>query len=496
MLEYICINCNLSKEVEFKHKGKKVRCPVCKNINTVGNVPSYNDANIFIDKCQCGNFFVYDKTFYGKSGYCSNCSKKHTLYGLSFNSFANKNDSMQKNKYTNGKKYFSESNISIIRYLKNLIAFGKSIHNIDPDDKENYIIKRFFIDVIKYGLPVFIFSSILLMLTIKFHYSVIFGFVFGLLFGILRVTDSDFTDSSDYTQYCHSNSFTCLKFWKFYGLASTIKKYLSIILIKIGNFLSMFKQIMLKSISSAKNTILPFMKNLYINFEKVQEQTRHANSLKSSSSRETIRIFRSDTSINNKPINEEMTNDILSIDQIPEDTGNELRNNSFPNDTNNSMHPQASLDILRDEDIYRHFIKENSDYYIKQFKSFNRNDSIVSWNWAAFIFTIFWLAYRRMYLYCAVGIFLNIITGFTINLILWLLFGLFGNYLYFTYTKTKINKSFDTYKDKATVLKNIDDYVIGGVSVAAVINLFMVFALIMMLFFGALASFFYMIFSL
>ncbi|WP_272496374.1 DUF2628 domain-containing protein [Alicyclobacillus acidoterrestris] len=78
----------------------------------------------------------------------------------------------------------------------------------------------------------------------------------------------------------------------------------------------------------------------------------------------------------------------------------------------------------------------------------------VSWNWSAFILTILWLGYRKMYLYLSIiviaVIIFSIVLGFGTTISPWIglligvavniLLGLFGNYLYLLHAKYKIRK--------------------------------------------------------
>ncbi len=99
----------------------------------------------------------------------------------------------------------------------------------------------------------------------------------------------------------------------------------------------------------------------------------------------------------------------------------------------------------------RIFIGKNADYYLPKFEVFERTGSAVSWNWAAFGFGIFWMVYRKMYLYAFLAMllmfFLNVIEvslrlssllSFFLSLWLWIGFGMFGNYLYYLHVKKKV----------------------------------------------------------
>ena len=86
------------------------------------------------------------------------------------------------------------------------------------------------------------------------------------------------------------------------------------------------------------------------------------------------------------------------------------------------------------------YVRDKVDYYMDKFSKIQMSGDKVSWNWAAFFFTSYWLIYRKMYklfaIVAALEIFIipavaELITPlgyltFATNILL----GLFGNYLY------------------------------------------------------------------
>jgi len=80
------------------------------------------------------------------------------------------------------------------------------------------------------------------------------------------------------------------------------------------------------------------------------------------------------------------------------------------------------------------FIGPNADYYIPKFQEMDAKNSIISWNWAAFFGQVFWMLYRKMYLYAVVILIAEfILSSFLFGipaLVSAVLFGLFGNWLY------------------------------------------------------------------
>ncbi len=51
------------------------------------------------------------------------------------------------------------------------------------------------------------------------------------------------------------------------------------------------------------------------------------------------------------------------------------------------------------QSLYAAFVGKNSDYYLRRWAAIERTGNIFSFNWAAFFFGVFWMAYRKMYLY-------------------------------------------------------------------------------------------------
>jgi hypothetical protein len=97
------------------------------------------------------------------------------------------------------------------------------------------------------------------------------------------------------------------------------------------------------------------------------------------------------------------------------------------------------------------YVSKRYPYYRNKWSAMQKSGTIVSWNWAAFAFGIFWLAYRKMYLYFSVflGAFLaeglaeQIFNVYVVDLsdflylilsiVLGIASGLFGNILYRTH---------------------------------------------------------------
>ena len=103
------------------------------------------------------------------------------------------------------------------------------------------------------------------------------------------------------------------------------------------------------------------------------------------------------------------------------------------------------------------FVASNYAYYARKWADSERRGHVLSWNWAAFFLGLFWMAYRKMYVYCAV--FIGVVATFTgtifalqlpqeqmqevlqvAQIVFALFFGLFGNHLYKMHAQQKLRK--------------------------------------------------------
>lgn len=85
------------------------------------------------------------------------------------------------------------------------------------------------------------------------------------------------------------------------------------------------------------------------------------------------------------------------------------------------------------------FLGTNSHYYLQQFAKFNITGTekfCVTWNWSCFGFTFLWMLYRKMYLLALLTFVVFCIPG--VNIILHIVAGVVGNYLYYGHVKQKI----------------------------------------------------------
>ena len=90
------------------------------------------------------------------------------------------------------------------------------------------------------------------------------------------------------------------------------------------------------------------------------------------------------------------------------------------------------------EDQLRSLIGKNADYYMRKRSEMATKEAKISWNWAAFLFCIGWLIYRKMYRLGVVLFAVNLVFTFVlpipVHMIAIPLFtGLMGNCLYIQY---------------------------------------------------------------
>ncbi|MCK5243151.1 DUF2628 domain-containing protein [bacterium] len=96
------------------------------------------------------------------------------------------------------------------------------------------------------------------------------------------------------------------------------------------------------------------------------------------------------------------------------------------------------------------FVKVETNYYFNGWKLGQERKTQISWNWAAFLFPVFWLAYRKMYLLAGIafclGFLLSFITEITHSyisliseLLFFIIFGLWGNAMYLKHAKRMVN---------------------------------------------------------
>lgn len=100
---------------------------------------------------------------------------------------------------------------------------------------------------------------------------------------------------------------------------------------------------------------------------------------------------------------------------------------------------QSNPNVSISADEIRAFVGTNSEYYVRNFAKFTvagNENFTMTWNWSTCCFTFFWMLYRKMYVQAAITFVIFWLPG--INIILHIVAGIVGNYLYYKHTKDKI----------------------------------------------------------
>jgi len=127
-----------------------------------------------------------------------------------------------------------------------------------------------------------------------------------------------------------------------------------------------------------------------------------------------------------------------------------------------NTHPSSGVgtdSITTDEMLT--YIGPNAHYYMQQFSKFNMTGIekfAITWNWSCFGFTFLWMLYRKMYLLSVVTFIVFCIPG--VNIILHIVAGVLGNFLYYGHVKQKILeiRAISSQQNKSVVFKEL-----GGV---------------------------------
>lgn len=137
--------------------------------------------------------------------------------------------------------------------------------------------------------------------------------------------------------------------------------------------------------------------------------------------------------------------------------------------------------MTREErDIYRLFVGKNSDYYVQRWEEMSTTGKKISWNWAGFFFGLFWLAYRKMYPHTFGLMIFSLILQYVqkvmntdpvvvalTNIAISAGIGMFGNYLYYEYAKSKIDEIKRNIPDENQ--QNLEIVRAGGESLATAV---------------------------
>jgi len=131
--------------------------------------------------------------------------------------------------------------------------------------------------------------------------------------------------------------------------------------------------------------------------------------------------------------------------------------------------------MINNEDFSK-VVQGKSDYYIPKFENLKENENKESWNFAGFFFSFSWLVYRKMYVEGFVALGIKILLMYigkyetSVSLIIRLICGVYGNYIYFKHCEKKVNDAMNLDNDiKNNRLENS-----GGVSIVGLIVVFII----------------------
>ena len=134
-------------------------------------------------------------------------------------------------------------------------------------------------------------------------------------------------------------------------------------------------------------------------------------------------------------------------------------------------HSQSEDEIYSDLAL---LVGKNFEYYIPKFKKLISKNANISWNWCAFLFTPYWMIYRKLYGYGIAYICFNLLVfflskystyvtyfGYAANFLL----GLCGNRIYLNSLEAKVHEmsKYDVKYKAALASKN------GGTNTAATV---------------------------
>lgn len=129
---------------------------------------------------------------------------------------------------------------------------------------------------------------------------------------------------------------------------------------------------------------------------------------------------------------------------------------------------QITIEITREE--FSSFIGDNASKYLRKFKKFHadgRDKFAFTWHWPAFLVMIIWMTYRKLCGWAIAAFFLSFIPF--LGFLLWVVFGLKGNYLYYKHAKKKILKLKATQTFSDPTQMSVALRKIGGVNFGAMV---------------------------
>lgn len=151
---------------------------------------------------------------------------------------------------------------------------------------------------------------------------------------------------------------------------------------------------------------------------------------------------------------------------------------------NHTNYTQSQLD----PDVER-LVGVKQEYYLPKFRQFKTLNKKTSWNWSAFLCTMWWFVYRKMYLYAlcvwGINILVSAMTDGAGMLLVNIAAGVFGNYIYMNYLEEQASQAKMMMPAEKESFLNKKSGVNKG-AVVALAAVFLLFVLIGALIFTAL----------
>lgn len=156
------------------------------------------------------------------------------------------------------------------------------------------------------------------------------------------------------------------------------------------------------------------------------------------------------------------------------------------------LNPDTARPVNRESissDEIRAFVGPNADYYLYQFSKFTVSGTekfCPTWNWSTCGFTFIWMLYRKMYIQALITFIVFCLPG--INIIMHILAGVVGNYLYYRHVQGRIREIRSTRSPENIhpVLQEL-----GGVhrwAILVAIAVSIILALLFIFFFAAITA--------
>lgn len=141
--------------------------------------------------------------------------------------------------------------------------------------------------------------------------------------------------------------------------------------------------------------------------------------------------------------------------------------------------------LSEERENLRIFVGKNANYYIAKWEELGEGNKI-SWNWSAFFFGLIWFAYRKMYPHTFAMLIFSIILYIVqvkfntsewvvalTNLSMSIVLGMFGNYLYYDYSKSKLKDIKKQTQDERKLYVELARN--GGTSIATAFGIFVLY---------------------